>query len=158
MKGILLTVLALGPSLSSCSMCSSGSKEESSPSSPSTALLTAPEGAKSSEPEELKIDTLKEGSGNTVAVSGKKITVHYTGRLTDGKVFDSSEQRQAPYAFVLGAGQVMAGWEKGISGMKVGERRKLVIPAHLAYGDKGVGNVIPPRATLVFEVELLNVE
>ncbi|MEI6397192.1 MAG: FKBP-type peptidyl-prolyl cis-trans isomerase [Pseudomonadota bacterium] len=100
---------------------------------------------------------MKEGSG-AAASTGKKVTVHYTGTLTDGKVFDSSETRKAPFTFTLGEGQVIPGWDKGVDGMKVGERRKLTIPSSLAYGEKGVGNIIPPNATLVFEVELLNVE
>lgn len=114
-------------------------------------------GAAVADVKELKIETMKEGSG-AAAASGKKVTVHYTGTLTDGKVFDSSETRKAPFTFTLGEGQVIPGWDKGVDGMKVGERRKLTIPSSLAYGEKGVGNVIPPNATLVFEVELLNVE
>ena len=151
---LFVTSINLFP-LTSCTMCSS----EPQPSAPSPASEARPTPVSPpSEPLELRIEALKEGAGNTTAVSGKKLTVHYTGRLTDGKVFDSSEQRQAPFSFILGAGQVIQGWERGITGMKIGERRKLTIPASLAYGDKGVGSVIPPKATLVFEVELLNVE
>jgi FKBP-type peptidyl-prolyl cis-trans isomerase len=107
---------------------------------------------------DLKIETLKQGTGTVPAAAGKKVTVHYTGTLPDGKVFDSSETRKTPFNFTLGAGQVIPGWDKGVEGMKVGERRRLTIPSNLAYGEKGVGNIIPPNATLVFEVELLNVE
>lgn len=107
---------------------------------------------------DLKIETLKQGSGNVAAAPGKKVTVHYTGSLSDGKIFDSSETRKAPFTFTLGQGQVIPGWDKGVEGMKVGERRRLTIPSNLGYGEKGVGNIIPPNATLVFEVELLNVE
>lgn len=107
---------------------------------------------------DLKIETLKQGSGNVTAAAGKKVTVHYTGSLSDGKVFDSSETRKTPFTFTLGAGQVIPGWDKGVEGMKVGERRRLTIPSNLGYGEKGVGTIIPPNATLVFEVELLNVE
>jgi FKBP-type peptidyl-prolyl cis-trans isomerase FkpA len=106
---------------------------------------------------ELKIETLKPGAG-VQATSGKKVTVHYTGTLTDGKVFDSSETRKTPFTFLLGAGQVIPGWDKGVEGMLIGERRKLTIPGSLAYGEKGVAKIIPPNATLIFEVELLNVE
>jgi len=106
---------------------------------------------------ELKIETLKPGTG-AVASSGKKVTVHYTGTLTDGKVFDSSETRKAPFTFTLGQGQVIPGWDQGVDGMKVGERRRLSIPSALAYGAKGVGNVIPPNSPLLFEVELISVE
>ena len=105
---------------------------------------------------DLKIEDLKVGSG-AEAAPGKTVTVHYTGWLTDGKKFDSSLDRQSPFKFRLGAHQVIAGWDKGVAGMKVGGKRKLTIPPDMAYGARGAGNVIPPNATLVFEVELLDV-
>lgn len=153
-------VVASGLSLSACNMCSKPAETPTDKALDPSLSATTPavDPASKTALEELKVEVLKEGQNETAAVSGKKVTVHYTGRLTDGKVFDSSEQRQAPFAFILGAGQVIPGWEKGVTGMKIGERRKLTIPYHLAYGDKGVGSVIPPKATLVFEVELLNVE
>lgn len=92
------------------------------------------------------------------AVPGKMISVHYTGRLAGGKEFDSSVKRKLPFRFKLGAGQVITGWDKGIVGMKVGGKRKLTIPPELGYGAGGAGNVIPPNATLNFDVELLGVE
>src|SRR5579885_3166477 len=104
----------------------------------------------------LKIEDLKVGNG-AEAQPGKTVTVHYTGWLTDGKKFDSSLDRQSPFKFRLGAHQVIAGWDQGVAGMKVGGKRKLTIPPDLAYGDRGAGNVIPPKATLIFEVELLDV-
>jgi FKBP-type peptidyl-prolyl cis-trans isomerase len=105
---------------------------------------------------ELKIETLNEGTG-AVAKVGDKATVQYTGTLTDGTKFDSSLDRGQPFEFVLGQGQVIAGWEQGILGMKVGEKRKLTIPSELGYGLSGYGGVIPPNATLIFEVELLKI-
>ena len=92
-----------------------------------------------------------------VCESGDDIVVHYVGWLTNGQQFDSSRARRDPLDFALGAGDVIKGWDQGITGMKVGGKRKLTIPAELAYGDKGCGGVIPPDATLVFEVELLEI-
>ena len=92
------------------------------------------------------------------ARQGQVAVVHYTGWLTDGTKFDSSRDRGTPFSFPVGAGQVIAGWDEGVVGMKVGGRRKLVIPASLGYGDMGAPPVIPPSATLVFDVELLDVK
>jgi FKBP-type peptidyl-prolyl cis-trans isomerase len=90
-------------------------------------------------------------------VNGKFITVHYTGYLTDGTKFDSSVDRDEPFEFSLGAGEVIQGWDEGFAGMKVGGKRKLTIPSHMGYGSRGAGGVIPPKATLIFDVELLGV-
>jgi FKBP-type peptidyl-prolyl cis-trans isomerase len=106
---------------------------------------------------ELQGQDLVVGTG-VEAVSGKKVTVNYLGTLTDGTKFDSSYDRGTPFSFNLGAGEVIQGWDRGVAGMKVGGKRKLIIPASLAYGDQGVPGAIPGGATLVFEVELLGVE
>ena len=106
--------------------------------------------------EELKIETLAEGSGS-VTKNGDKITVNYLGKLQDGTQFDSSYDRGTPFTFTLGTGSVITGWDVGLLGMKVGEKRKLTIPSDLGYGDDGYGP-IPGKATLIFEVELLSVE
>jgi len=105
---------------------------------------------------ELKIEDLKEGTGPTPK-KGDTIVVHYTGWLTNGKKFDSSHDRKKPLEFKIGVGQVIQGWDKGVITMKVGGKRKLTIPPDMAYGSRGAGGVIPPNATLIFEVELLEV-
>ena len=103
-----------------------------------------------------KIDDLVVGKGPE-AVRGKRVEVHYTGWLTDGTKFDSSHDRNEPFQFRLGAGEVIEGWDRGVAGMKVGGKRKLEIPPEIGYGARGAPPVIPPNATLVFEVEMLSV-
>jgi len=102
-------------------------------------------------------EKVRDGTGDE-AVAGKTVTVHYKGTFEDGKVFDSSMERGIPFPFKLGAGEVIKGWDEGVVGMKVGEKRKLTIPPELAYGENGVPGIIPPNSTLIFEVELLKVE
>jgi FKBP-type peptidyl-prolyl cis-trans isomerase len=153
-----MVVVAAG--LLALSACTKKTEE-----TPASAVGTAPESKESKESKqtpvadvkELKIEDLKVGTG-AEAVAGKKVSVHYTGWLTDGKKFDSSVDRGEPFKFNLGAGQVIQGWDKGVAGMKVGGKRKLTIPSQLGYGERGAGGVIPPNATLVFDVELLGVE
>ena len=106
--------------------------------------------------DELKIEVMQEGGGD-VADIGQRVTVHYEGRLTDDTVFDASKPRGQPFNFTIGAGQVIQGWEKGVAGMRVGEKRRLTIPPELGYGAAGAGDAIPPHATLVFDIELLAV-
>jgi FKBP-type peptidyl-prolyl cis-trans isomerase FkpA len=104
----------------------------------------------------LQIERLAEGTGATPK-TGDRVTVHYTGWLTDGSKFDSSVDRGQPFVFTIGRGQVIGGWDQGVATMKVGDKVRLTIPPELGYGARGAGGVIPPNATLIFEVELLGV-
>ena len=106
---------------------------------------------------EMKTEDIVVGTGQE-ATNGKKVTVHYTGTLTSGTKFDSSLDRNQPFTFTLGAGEVIKGWDLGVKGMKVGGKRKLTVPSDLGYGPNGAPPVIPPNAALVFEVEVLKVE
>jgi FKBP-type peptidyl-prolyl cis-trans isomerase FkpA len=107
-------------------------------------------------PSGLTIEDVTVGTG-AIATAGQKVQVHYTGWLTNGTKFDSSKDRGEPFEFPLGGGRVIKGWDEGVQGMKIGGKRKLTIPPGLGYGARGAGGVIPPEATLVFEVELLGV-
>src|SRR5437773_10477879 len=104
----------------------------------------------------LRVEDLQPGNG-VAAKAGDTVEVHYTGWRTDGKKFDSSHDRKQPFSFKLGAGRVIQGWDQGVAGMKVGGKRKLLIPPELGYGARGAGGAIPPNAELIFEVELLKI-
>lgn len=108
-------------------------------------------------PSGLRYQILQNGAGKQ-ATKGATVSVHYKGQLLDGTVFDSSYKRKQPIDFAIGVGQVIAGWDEGIQLLKVGDKARLVIPSHLAYGESGAGGVIPPNATLIFDVELMNVK
>ncbi len=105
----------------------------------------------------LEYIEVQAGTG-TQAAAGKTVSVHYTGKFQDGRVFDSSISRGQPISFKLGVGQVIKGWDEGIALMKVGGKAQLIIPSNLGYGERGAGGVIPPNATLVFDVELVDVK
>lgn len=105
----------------------------------------------------LYVQVLEEGASGPEATRGSTVTVHYTGWLPDGTRFDTSREREEPFVFTAGTGQVISGWDEGVVGMTPGERRRLVIPPELAYGSRGAGGVIPPNSPLVFEVEALDV-
>ena len=104
----------------------------------------------------MKVDKIISGAG-AVPKRGASVTVHYTGWLTDGAKFDSSVDRDEPFSFVLGTGQVIQGWDEGVAGMRVGDKVRLTIPPEQAYGEQGYPGAIPPNATLIFEVELLSI-
>lgn len=108
-------------------------------------------------PSGLSYQDAKVGTG-AAPVKGKSVKVHYTGWLVNGTKFDSSVDRKEPFSFNIGAGQVIPGWDEGVMTMKVGGKRRLTIPANLGYGARGAGGVIPPNATLIFDVELLDVQ
>jgi FKBP-type peptidyl-prolyl cis-trans isomerase len=133
-------------------------------SAPTIVGCTPPADPPSEPPAELVITQLAAGEGDAIA-AGSTAIVHYTGWLFDpaaedrkGAKFDSSRDRGQPFSFPLGAGRVIQGWDRGVEGMQVGEQRRLFIPPALGYGSRGAGNVIPPNATLVFDVELLGIE
>lgn len=107
-------------------------------------------------PSGLQYIEVAAGSG-PAATAGQRVSVHYTGWLTTGQKFDSSLDRRQPFEFALGRGQVIAGWDEGVAGMRIGGKRRLIVPADLGYGVRGAGGVIPPNATLIFDVELLRI-
>lgn len=156
---IFLVVLIVAGAISLLFDKKNGEKLAFPTSSPSATLMVS-ESVKSTPMKNVTdLQTMDEivGTGDT-AVVGKTVTVNYVGTLIDGTKFDSSYDRNQSFSFTLGAGQVIEGWDKGVSGMKVGGKRKLIIPSSMGYGDSGIPDAIPGGATLVFEVELLKVE
>ena len=149
-KMLIVALLLVAMAIPACA------QKETSTQAPASAAAPAKE-ATVKTPSGLEYIDLKAGTGVS-PTAGKAVMVHYTGWLTDGKKFDSSVDRGQPFVFNVGAGQVIPGWDEGVLSMKVGGKRKLIIPANLGYGAAGAGGVIPPNATLVFEVELLDVE
>ena len=152
---LMLVSIPAGAQDSAASPASAASTPVAQPAAPAKKTAKAPKVITTASG--LQYQILKRGKGATAQI-GQTVSVHYTGWLTDGTKFDSSVDRGQPFSFSLGAGQVIKGWDEGVAGMKVGEKRKLTIPPDLGYGAAGAGGVIPPNATLVFDVELLGVQ
>jgi len=148
--------IARDPAAASATQLAKMGANTAAPNASGGAAAIKKELAKPAEKPLEKVD-LAPGKG-TEAKAGDKVAVHYVGTLTDGKEFDSSRKRGQPFEFTLGRGQVIRGWDEGVAGMKPGGKRKLTIPSSLGYGERGAPPVIPPNATLVFEVELLEIK
>jgi FKBP-type peptidyl-prolyl cis-trans isomerase len=140
--------------ITGCDGCSSS--KESSSDNANSPVSEIPDSTQEKKATLQKID-IEVGDGKTAEV-GQRVSVHYTGTLEDGTKFDSSKDRNTPFQFNLGRGEVIKGWDDGVQGMKIGGTRKLIIPSHLGYGKRGVPGVIPPNATLIFEVDLLEIK
>ncbi len=134
--------------------------ESAAPKSAESASVNAIKSTNSNDKKmKLEIKTTQEGTGDRVVKSGDKISVQYTGKLTDGTVFDATSLHGgAPFDFIIGQGQVIKGWDQGLLGMKVGEKRTITIPSDLGYGATGAGSSIPPNATIIFDVELVSIK
>jgi peptidylprolyl isomerase len=152
--GLLITMVVLA---ATAVLAQSSTTKKANRRPTSTSAPTSVKGAPTKTPDGLEYWDIKVGTGPT-AEKGQTVKVHYTGWLTNGKKFDSSVDRGEPFEFKLGAGDVIKGWDEGVAGMKVGGKRQLKIPPELGYGAAGAGGVIPPNATLIFDVELLGVQ
>ena len=150
-------ILVIVPALLLGACTSSDTPTPAQPAAQTAPASSVVTGSARTTPSGLVIETLATGSG-PVACAGNKVSVHYTGWLTDGTKFDSSRDRSEAFSFTLGAGQVIKGWDEGVTGMQPGGKRKLTIPPELAYGAQGAGGMIPPNAVLIFEVELLGIQ
>jgi peptidylprolyl isomerase len=155
MKTATLTLLVL-VLLSVGALAAQTAEPKPAPQAGTTSKATAPPAKTVTTPSGLKYVDLEVGTGATPK-RGQTVIVHYTGWLTNGKKFDSSVDRNQPFSFVLGRGEVIKGWDEGVSTMRVGGKRKLTIPPGLAYGAQGYPGAIPPNATLIFEVQLLRI-
>lgn len=162
MKNVVILVVVILVAFGAYKLFSNRDEITNSATPPAEATMEAmsettmeSEAAPAADATELQVTDIKVGEGKE-AVAGKVVSVHYVGTLTDGTKFDSSRDRNTPFEFPLGTGRVIAGWDQGVQGMKVGGVRKLVIPPQLGYGDAQAGS-IPPNSTLIFEVELLDV-
>lgn len=154
---IIASVIVLAISLIAVIILKSSAGGKPLPTPTPTLATMEPTNSPTSTPSSsLKIEDVKVGAG-TLAENGDLVTVNYVGTLTNGQKFDSSYDRNEPFKFTLGQGEVIKGWDQGVLGMKVGGKRRLTIPPDLGYGAAGAGGVIPPNATLIFEVELLDV-
>jgi FKBP-type peptidyl-prolyl cis-trans isomerase len=157
---LALTTIGLAAQTSttkSSTKTGTSTKKPATAARPNTNAPTKVTGEGTKTPSGLQYWDIKQGTGAT-ALRGQKVTVHYTGWLTSGKKFDSSVDAGQPFSFTLGEGEVIKGWDEGVAGMKVGGKRQLRIPPQLAYGDRGAAGVIPPNATLIFDVQLRGVQ